>query len=320
MTAARRRRSASLSAVALALSVLLAPPAHADEPATRERAAAYYREGNEAFSDKRWSDAERAYRKAWELGRSFDVAGNYGEVEVRLGKYAEAAMLLSYNLRVAPPSVKPAQIERTRHFLAEAKKHVGSVRVTVDVAGVRLLVDGKPIEAQDAAYPIFVEPGERLIEARLAGYAPARARVDVAIGEEEEVSLALERGRGPLFAFGAATLALAGLGAGFLVAAGDKASEADGMLEDLRKQKGTDVVCPRENATGDCAEIKSLRESHDTFVDVGTGALVAGGVALAAGIAYVVWPKPAADPKTGSLVIAPSLGPRETGVWVSGSF
>ncbi|WP_437481513.1 hypothetical protein WME75_37890 [Sorangium sp. So ce1014] len=135
------------------------------------RAAQLYREGNDAFKQKRWSDAELLYLKAWSLVRSFDIAANLGEVQLQLKKPRSAATFLSFALRTAPPSAKAEQIARMRHFLDEAKAQVGTVRVRLkNVADVEVFVDLERVPAEEVKHELYLEPGPHLLVIRRAGY------------------------------------------------------------------------------------------------------------------------------------------------------
>ncbi|WP_438033120.1 PEGA domain-containing protein [Sorangium sp. So ce204] len=137
-----------------------------------------YREGNEAFKQKRWADAELLYLKAWALVRTFDVAANLGEVQIQLNKARSAAAFLAFALRTAPPSTKPEQIARIRHFLDEAKAQVGTFRVRVkNATDAEVFVDGERVPDEEVKHEIYVEPGERMLVIRRAGYEDEVLRV-----------------------------------------------------------------------------------------------------------------------------------------------
>ncbi|XXT17844.1 hypothetical protein WME94_47180 [Sorangium sp. So ce429] len=135
------------------------------------RATQLYRQGNEAFTQKRWPDAELLYLKAWALVRSFDIAANLGEVQLQLKKPRSAATFLAFALRTAPPSAKPEQLARMRHFLDQAKAQVGTLRVRVkNVADAEVFVDGERMGAEEAKHELYLEPGPHLLVIRRAGY------------------------------------------------------------------------------------------------------------------------------------------------------
>ncbi|WP_437875741.1 PEGA domain-containing protein [Sorangium sp. So ce513] len=153
------------------------------------RATQLYREGNEAFKQKRWSDAELKYLKAWGLVRSFDIAANLGEVQLQLNKPRSAATFLSFALRTAPPSTKPEQLARIRHFLGEAKAQVGTLRVrAMNVAEVEVYLDGERVPEEAARHELYLEPGEHVLLMRHAGYEDAVLRVITGPGLTETIA------------------------------------------------------------------------------------------------------------------------------------
>ncbi|WP_437925962.1 hypothetical protein WMF37_44050 [Sorangium sp. So ce291] len=167
-----------------------ATPAGEDEArGDNARAAQLYRQGNDAFKQKRWPDAELLYLKAWALVRSFDIAANLGEVQLQLKKPRSAATFLAFALRTAPPSAKPEQIARMRHFLDEAKAQVGTVRVRVkNVADAEVLVDGARMAAEEVKHEIYVEPGPHVLVLRRAGYEEVVVRLMAGPGVTETIT------------------------------------------------------------------------------------------------------------------------------------
>ncbi|XXY53939.1 hypothetical protein WME91_22640 [Sorangium sp. So ce269] len=152
------------------------------------RATQLYRQGNEAFTQKRWSDAELLYLKAWALVRSFDIAANLGEVQLQLKKPRSAATFLAFALRTAPPSAKPEQIARMRHFLDQAKAQVGTLRVRVkNVADAEVFVDGERMAAEEVKRELYLDPGPHLLVIRRAGYEDEHVGVQAAPAMSETV-------------------------------------------------------------------------------------------------------------------------------------
>ncbi|WP_437620924.1 hypothetical protein [Sorangium sp. So ce1151] len=157
------------------------------------RAAQLYRQGNEAFKQKRWSDAELLYLKAWALVRSFDIAANLGEVQLQLKKPRSAAAFLAFGLRTAPPSAKPEQIARMRHFLDEAKAQVGTLRVRVkNVADAEVFVDGERMADAEVKHEVYLEPGLHVLVLRRAGYEEQVVRLMAGPGVTETITQELK--------------------------------------------------------------------------------------------------------------------------------
>ncbi|XXY53944.1 hypothetical protein WME91_22665 [Sorangium sp. So ce269] len=187
--------SACLFAPAAARAQGSPPPAavYDDVPGDNARAAQLYREGNLAFDQKRWAEAELLYLKAWALVRSFDIAANLGHVQIRLNKPRSAATFLAFALRTAPPSVKPDQIARMRDFLEEARRQVGTVRLQVtNVADAEVFVDGERVPEEGVKHDIYVEPGEHRIVIRRAGYEERAIPLVARAGVRETVPVAMK--------------------------------------------------------------------------------------------------------------------------------
>ncbi|WP_437295178.1 tetratricopeptide repeat protein [Sorangium sp. So ce426] len=187
--------SACLVAPAAARAQGSPPPTAADDDVAGDnaRAAQLYREGNLAFDQKRWAEAELLYLKAWALMRSFDIAANLGHAQLKLNKPRSAATFFAFALRTAPPSVKPEQIARMRDFLEQARKQVGAVRLQgTDMADAEVFVDGERVPAEEVRHEIYVEPGEHRIVIRRAGYEETAIRVVAAAGVRETVPVAMK--------------------------------------------------------------------------------------------------------------------------------
>ncbi|WP_437795048.1 PEGA domain-containing protein [Sorangium sp. So ce693] len=179
---------APATARAQARPAAVAPAVDDEGRGDNARATRLYREGNEAFKQKRWSDAELLYLKAWALVRTFDIAANLGEVQIQLNKARSAAAFLAFALRTAPPSTKPEQIARIRHFLDEAKAQVGTLRVRVkNATDAEVFVDSERVPDEEVKHEIYVEPGERTLVIRRAGYEDEVVRLVAAAGVTETV-------------------------------------------------------------------------------------------------------------------------------------
>lgn len=106
--------------------------------------------------------------------------------------HRDAAEHLSYALRTyAISGSTKEQLAKARQMLAEAKQHVTVVTIAVNVQGAEVLVDGKTVGHAPLPDDVFVEPGPRVIEAKLAGHAGARQTIEATKGGTRNVALAL---------------------------------------------------------------------------------------------------------------------------------
>lgn len=290
---------------------------------TSEQASKFYQEGNVEFEKKSWAAAETAYLRAWAITRTFDVAANLGEVEFHLGKLREAAEFLSYSLRTAPPSSKPAQRERTTHFLDQAKEKLGIVRIRSNVEGARVSVNGRLVLPEDLAHDVFVEPGACIVTASHDGYVEVKQSVEVKQGASIDVPIALEllprevRSRAPLFALGVASAASLGLGIAMTVVSNGKSSDADAQRAAIL-QDGGQCAKPGSSFVTPCADMKGTLKSLDTTANVARVAYVASGLLLIGAVTYGLLPPP--KPQTGWVRAAPVVGAGSGGIIVTGAW
>lgn len=251
----------SLTLALLVASALLCVSRTGLAETDTERAARLYQQGNAAFEQKQWAEAEAAYLGAWNIAHTFDVAANLGVVEMHLGKHRAAAEFLAYSARTAPPSSKPAQRQRTQQLLDEAKAKVGTVHVKLSGPSATASIDGTVIATEDLGNDLFVDPGKHVLEASGAGSAPARVSFDVGAGEEKDVALALvplppeRRSIVPLVVLATASAAALGVGIGTTVVSNAKSSDADTQRTAILNAGGQ-CVQPGKFAT-QCSDMKS---------------------------------------------------------------
>lgn len=176
-------------------------------PSAAELSDALFAEGKALRKAGRKAEAREKYVGALLLKKSYDVAGNLGSLELELGMFRDAAEHLAFAVRTYASSGSTAeQVARARKLLAEAKKHVTTVKVAVNVRGAEVFVDGKSVGFAPLEDDLFVEPGTRVFEAKLAGHVTARETIEAVKGGERGVALALSplaaegrpEGKGPV--------------------------------------------------------------------------------------------------------------------------
>jgi hypothetical protein len=329
------------------LAVCMTPPvAAAAQPsaspsksdAMTDQARELFVKGAALYEQRQYERAEAAFLAAWVLKKHFQIAGNLGRCEMKLGKFRNAAVHLALFLKELPSSGNQDERKRTQALFDEARAKVAVVEIQVDVAGAEVRVDGQTVGAAPLAAEVYVEPGKRTIEATRDGYQDAREVVDAKAGGLVTVSLKLEqsflsrpnplatvppivepapRSMAPAVILGGVALAAGGVGVGFLVAAGNKAADADALLSSVRTREQTEVVCPKAM---ECAEISASRSGHDTDVGIGRGLLIVGGVALAAGVTYVLWPSRGVVRSEARVSLVPVVSTAGSGMWLRGAF
>lgn len=269
--------------------------------------------------------AVKAYKEAWALQKSYDIAGNLGNVELKLGMYSEAAEHFDYALANFPPTGEPAAQQLLTKKRDEARNELGRVRILVNVPAARVFVDGRQVGTSPLAEPVYVSPAGCSIEAKLEGYADAREAASPAKGSEKSVTLTLvpiegpkPRSRVPGVVLGGVAVAGLATGIGLLVAASGKHSTVlelnNGILADKKS-------CAAGAANFDvrCTALETAASSSDTLHNLGVGFLAGGGAAaLGAGL-YLLWPASKPSPTTGVRLIPISTA-TSGGLMAAGTF
>lgn len=291
-----------------------ASSARADDPSPEAmgRSSALYKQARALHVRGKWAEAESAYQAAWDLRRTFDIAGNLGDCEMHVGQAREAAEHLSYALGNVPAGVTSEQIEALRSALREAQKQVGTLEVVLNVSGAQLFVDGKRAEVFSGK--LFVEPGLRTIEAQAAGYEAAKKTVTVRPGTTEKAELALappKRSAVPAIVIGGVGLVAAASGIGLLIAAGAKTDPVRDLNASIVKAGHT---CLTGAASYDprCEKLHDMASSGDAMHNAGVGLLVGASAAAVGTVVYMAWPR--------SVRVAPSASATGAGLIVSGAF
>src|SRR5262245_14383719 len=126
-----------------ALAQPASPTSNAD---ASKRAETFFKQGIRLYSDRKWAEAEAAFRSARELNRTYDVAYNVGSAAFQQGKYVDAAEYLSFALRHWPLIESAASLRQTaEQRLQQSRSHIASLTIQVDVTGAKVLMDGKTV-------------------------------------------------------------------------------------------------------------------------------------------------------------------------------
>lgn len=335
------------------------PPMEADgSPAISDRARALYQEGIKAADAKNWAGAHAAFLEAYKQSDHYQIAANLGSMEIKLGRYRDAAEHLAVYLRKAP-SDKVKDRMRALAFFEEAKKKVGTVQVRVNVNGAEILVDDKVVSLSPPVDDLFVEPGPRFIKARMAGHKSNETTIEAGPGTTHQVSLTLEKMAAEAppppppvkkepppkppepeafkprkeiiiagISVGAVGLLAGTIGAIVSSGYGSSAEERRDVL--LKRPGGVNACLDPANAS-ECATLNDLWSGRDTWGNVSMWSFLIGGVAGAGTAVYALVlprvmkgsaPSPSAtepEPKPRA-VLVPAVTPSGGGVFVTGAF
>ncbi len=302
-------RSIPLAALALALA---AAPAAWAQP-TDPEIAALMAGAQTDFEAGRFADAEEKAERAWAQKRTVDIAVTLAEIELKLGKWPEAAEHMLYAKKTLNVSSPDALRERVETLYEQARRGAAAVVVKPSVPGCTVRVEGTPGERPVTTDPLFVAPGKLTITVTKEGYLPETTTLTVVAGDQSDIAITLrvdpnaakpgdgEKPIWPYFLLGGIAAAGLGVGVGLTVVSVGKQSEAD------------DLSCAGNTACA--AEGDALLSDANTFFGGGMAGFGVAGGALLGLIVYAVVPGPA-DPAQAGL--APWVGPGTAGLsWQS---
>ncbi|MCC6555838.1 MAG: PEGA domain-containing protein [Polyangiaceae bacterium] len=326
-----------------------APPVETkvEAEALTDKAAALYDEGVALFKKSKWAEARASFLAAWSLKQHWQIAGNLADCELRLGRFREAAEHAAHYKRSAPADRKA----RAEALMKAAAVMVAAVTVTVEPAGAEVVIDGVSVGRAPLEGPVFLDPGERKIEARVPGRPEAIETRMLVAGSEVGVTLRVpeavtakpsveqkpgggertpppppavpveERSVVPAIVLGGVAVVGLGVGIGLLAAGSSKDSDAEELNRSILAG-GQSCVGGAGNFSAQCAELESTASSADTLHDAGVGVLIGAGVAaVGAGAYLLLWPAPAPASAGGvSVRAAPAVSGASRGVIVVGSF
>lgn len=166
-----------------------------------DRADELFREGNKAFAAGDARAAYEAYRGAWSLRKSFDIACNLGRTEAELQLSRDAAEHLDYCLKTYPASSRDDLREankRFRELFADVRARVAALRIETRPPGAEITVDGASYGTTPLPGEVFVDPGEHRVGAELQGFDGEQRTIEVAAGASLTVSFLLGRSQEPV--------------------------------------------------------------------------------------------------------------------------
>ncbi|MCC6668170.1 MAG: tetratricopeptide repeat protein [Polyangiaceae bacterium] len=344
-------RALVFAASACTAAIASAPTAAQAQPpaaAPSDEASELFKKGNEAYKQKKWAEAEKAFEEAFALKQAYDIAGNLGDVELLQGKHQEAAEHLEYSLRNWPAG-QEANRKRTAERYAEAKQKIGSLTLKVS-EGAEITVNGKSVGKSPLPGPVFVSPGAATVIATI-GDKTMKKTVALDVGESREVEIVIEgeaAAVGPvappsengsagasasgsatgdvkpptgssfktigMIASGAVAVIGLGVGVGFYMKKQSAKDEAEGFKDDSIKQVGAGG-CPESGATGACADLADANDRAKSARTISTVGFIGAGVGAAAFVAFVLMPS-----KKHSAVVHPVLDRHTAGLAAYGSF
>lgn len=306
-------------------------PARTDTTdALTDQARELHLKGAGLYEHGDYARAEAAFLAAWALKQHFQIAGNLGACQMKLGKYRDAAEHLRYFLREQPKTGNQDERKRTQALFDEARAKVATLGILVNVPSAVVSIDGHVIGTSPLKEPVFVEPGKRVVTVARNGYKDSRQEAVLTAGSTTELVSTLvsselppiaskPRSIAPAIVLGG--IAVAGLvaGTGVFVAGNGQRTTAEELNKSIIDgHRGCRANAPNFDAR--CTDLASASSSADTLHRVGLGLLVGGGAAALGAAAYLLWPSAKPTTSDATLRILPVGTATGGGLLATGTF
>jgi tetratricopeptide (TPR) repeat protein len=175
--------------VSLAIALLAATTAGADDSGSLREAGKHFSRGVALYSETDYRGALVEFKRAYATAPNVAVLYNVGETEYQLQDYASALGTFERYLGEASSSEPHrGEVESTVEVL---RSRVGHLAITTTPPGADITVDDSSIGRTPLEKSLLVSIGRRKVVASMAGHAPVSRYVDVAADDNVSVALVL---------------------------------------------------------------------------------------------------------------------------------
>jgi len=182
-------------AIALALAAWLAA-AGASADATKAEAEQHFKAGNALVNNEDYAAATAEFELSVSIYPTKMGLFNLANCYKALTRYGDALEALARLERDFAGKLGGLAVE-VQTLKSTIEGMVGRLDVKVDRTGATILVDGAEVGTSPLGGPLVFAPGDRVVEARLKGFATASQTVRIAARDQLEVALALEEEAAP---------------------------------------------------------------------------------------------------------------------------
>jgi hypothetical protein len=155
-----------------------------------------FRAGVSRYQDGDLGGAAAAFAQAYELSGDFRMLYNLAQVQQELQDHAEALRSLELYLARGGAQIDAARREEVARTRSELERRTASLRVTSNVPGARLWIDGLPAGAVPSA-TTWLNPGVHRLLVAKDGHTPAIETLTILPGERRRLDMPLREARPP---------------------------------------------------------------------------------------------------------------------------
>jgi hypothetical protein len=171
----------------LGLVFALAAPFRAD--AVPQGYETVIREAVQEFDASHWEEARALFKRAHAQRPSARTWRGLGITAFELRQYVEAIRELASALDDPRKPLTEAQRRDVEGLLARARGFVGVLRLHVQPATARVLLDGEPFPTESGEAPL--NPGAHTLDVQAEGYVARASQINVEAGAQEELEISL---------------------------------------------------------------------------------------------------------------------------------
>jgi tetratricopeptide (TPR) repeat protein len=285
-----------LASAVLGPRPLWAQSADAASPeADVDQARKHFSQGLKLYKDGDFDAALVQFERAYAIKSNFKVLYNIAQCYFELHQYVEARDALSRYVKDGEGNIDAERKSAVENDLAELQKRIAHLKLSVNVNGATVYVDGKKAGVTPLPGAIDVNEGQRTIAVEAQDHGSKQRVVRLAGGEEQSIKLDFEEAKPSAAtaaagtgADGAGRTGAQGLGTGFWVtgigalALGTGAGVTGFLALKAQSDRNDDLkrlgVTPAE-LDDDRSKAKTLALTTD---------ILAGGAIVFAGIATVL--------------------------------
>jgi hypothetical protein len=322
--------------VVVALILLLAPPALAQDDRQRNAARELAEQGATAMERGDYATAQDLYRRAYALVPAPTLSLRRARALVKLGRLVEAveAYVRTTRTQVTPssPSVFRDSVQQANDELVALRPRVPKLTVMVEngdpkAPGSSLTLDGKPFSPALVGVSSPADPGKHALRMTTGDGREASANATLAEGETKTVTLKLmpaeagaeapeapataprvepapDQGAPPSTSSTQKTLAFVSLGVG---AAGLGVGVVTGLLASS-KHSSAESACPDGHCVAGSAGASDV-DSFRRLRTISTVGYIVGAVGIGAGVTlWLTAPKRAETARVGAFLGVASAG------------
>ena len=315
-----------------------------------------YDKATTLYSHKQYEESKKILLELWAKNRTHDVAATLGQVENKLGHYADSAKYFSFAIGHFPPTEEVKRLEAIQVRFQDVQKRVLTYNVKVSVEGAVVSVDGVNVDPTPLSTPVFLEPGVHVVMIRKDGFKTADRKVTATAGTTDswDVTLqAVEVTQPPAVAPPVAPTATAVvlpqpfvepprdssaskpnpwiLVGGGVVTVGavvtglvfnSKANSAYDKASALRDKAGPSGCYEASASNNACASQKTHVKDGDRDKVISGIAYGVAGAALVSTVTYWLWPRKATSASATSLSpqFVSAIGPNNAWIGVQGNY